>query len=273
MAVAAVPLLLSLALPTSWTVRVMRRADILPIARLLETSFAGEAHASWSSALATQALLALDVERRCTTWEWSRHLQLVAESAEGRLLGFAEVWGEDEASVGNQSAHTPQPCLFNLCVARDARRRGVARALIQRCEEACAGWGEAELFLKVRDDNEGAYRLYAAEGYDHFGTVAAADDTPHWQVRWKGGLAPLRLMRKPLGGAPSGTRAPFKRVEELQVSLDYVLSLADRDALVWFVLLVLRNSYALAPAYRLLLLLPVLLALLTYRGIAGVAHF
>ena len=141
----------------AWTVRTMRRSDILPIAKLLQDSFAGEGRTFLSpkprsqlDVAVTTVRLALDIERRCTTWDWARHSQLVAESAEGSLLGFVEVWGEDQDSVGNLSAITPQPCLFNLCVAPGARRLGVARALIEQCEQKCLDWGEQELFLKVR---------------------------------------------------------------------------------------------------------------------------
>ena len=131
--------------------RLMTRDDIFPIARLVHDSFAGEGRTylsptsrSWFDVASTIVLLALDIERRCTTWDWSRHAQLVAESAEGQLLGFVEVWAEDEDSVGNLSAVTPQPCLFNLCVTPSARRLGVARELIEQSERKCLEWGERE---------------------------------------------------------------------------------------------------------------------------------
>ena len=70
------------------------------------------------------------------------------------------VWGEDEESLGNVTAQSPQPVLFNLCVAAEARRRGVALALIRRCEEACQSWGDGALYLKVREEN---MRMMGAE--------------------------------------------------------------------------------------------------------------
>ncbi|KAL3926434.1 MAG: hypothetical protein SGPRY_003299 [Prymnesium sp.] len=174
---------------SGFSVRPMRRSDILPAASLLESSFAADRFTfmspnsrSWLDVYWTSLLLALDIERRCTTWDWSRHLQLVAESAEGRLLGFVEVWGEDESSIGNVSAITPQPCLFNLCVSREMRRLGIARSLIERCEQTCIEWGESELFLKVRDDNEAAFELYSALNYTSFGTTEAYKHTPEWQA-------------------------------------------------------------------------------------------
>lgn len=174
----------------NWRIRPATRSDILPIALLMGDSFAAQEptfsspkpQSSFDKWLTT-GLLALDIERRCTTWAWSRHLQLVAESSGGGLVGFVEIWGEDEDSIGNRDAPTPQPCLFNLCVQQNARRLGIAQALIERCEATCLEWGERELFLKVRLDNEAAYLLYKAQGFHTYDTVEASETIPKWQAR------------------------------------------------------------------------------------------
>ena len=102
------------------------------------------------------------------------------------------------------------------------------------------------------------------------------------QVRWKGSLAPLRLMRKHVGfrsgssaltGSADTRRRPrSKQADEFTITLDQVLSYRDNDAIVWFALLVARNSYALSPAYRLFLIVPIFLALASYRGFLGFMH-
>merc|ERR1711879_71525 len=121
------------------------------------------------------------------------------------------------------------------------------------CEQKCVEWGEREMFLKVRNDNSVAGNLYEAAGYAEFDVRATWQGTPDWQVRWKGGLAPLRLMQKPVGStfnrllpeflAPR--RTPFKSVGEFQVNFDQVRALGARDALIWFALLLLRNVSSL----------------------------
>ena len=143
---------------TGFTIRDAARSELWPVATLVHDSFAAREPSFLSpaplvgvQAAITTARLALDIERRATPWDWARHRQLVAEdSSSGELVGFVEVWGEDADSMRREEAVTPQPCLFNLCVAPAARRRGVGRALIARCEELCGEWGEAEMYLKVR---------------------------------------------------------------------------------------------------------------------------
>ncbi|EOD08525.1 hypothetical protein EMIHUDRAFT_217217 [Emiliania huxleyi CCMP1516] len=162
----------------------MSRADIIPAIHLVP----------WR---VTQLKTALDIEQRCTPWHWSRHAQLVAESlsSEG-LLGFVEMWGENEGSVGNESAVAPQPCLFNLCVVPHARRSGIARALLDACEDACLDWGGSVLALR---------RSWLRR-------AGIPDDVLGWRARLAGWLegwpevAPLRLMRKRL--SPAATDMP-----------------------------------------------------------------
>ena len=129
-------------------VRLAARSDILPVGTLIERAFASNrieddtfassAKRSWAESWFTAARISLDVERRMTPWDWCRHAQLIAEdSNSGELLGFCEVWAEDLESLSNVSALTPQPVLFNLCVSEAARRRGVAKELVEDCERRC----------------------------------------------------------------------------------------------------------------------------------------
>ena len=268
---------------SSFSVRLAARSDILPVGILIERAFAfnrfenganddddndaavartysTSRDRSWVESWITCARIALDVERRMTPWDWCRHAQLVAEDSEsGAILGFAEVWAEDAESLANASAVTPQPVLFNLCVSEVARRRGVARELVRQCEDRCRSWGEEELFLKVRADNDAACELYVTSGYEILETRPVAELSA-WQDRWKGGAAPLRVLKKRLAGAMGGATAGAsdraaaairpKGADEFEVTLDDVLAYKDRDALIWFGLLLARNAEFLAPSYR-----------------------
>lgn len=268
---------LSVALASpGFNVRLAARSDVVPLALLVERSFAaagrtecladGEAtyantrRRSFFEQKETTFRVGLDIERRLTPWDWSRHAQVVAESPNGEILGFCEVWGEDAASLGNVSALTPQPVIFNLCVASEARRRGVAQALLDRCEETAAGWGDSELYLKVRRDNGAAVSLYEEGGWETLETRARSE-LPAWQERWKGGTMPLKLMRKPLPSAPPAVASPLEELasstparsfDEFEVNINRVLQYEDREAIIWFVLLVLRNRESLTPTYRVL---------------------
>ena len=262
--------LTSSAPPGGVSVRLARRSDLLPLALLVSDSFAAEERFAeityesartrgWLERQVTTARVALDIERRLTPWDWCRHAQLVAEDADGKILGFAELWGEDGDSLRNVSALTPQPAIFNLCVATAARRRGVAQALLERCETVGSSWGDGQLYLKVREDNEAACQLYTATGWETL-EVRARSELAAWQERWKGGSAPLRLMRKPLPN-DDVDYVPAKTFSEFGVTLKSVLEYNDRDALIWFTLLILRNVKMLTPAYR---IFPALAALATW---------
>ncbi|CAN0040705.1 unnamed protein product [Phaeothamnion confervicola] len=59
-----------------------------------------------------------------------------------------------------------RPLLSNLAVAPAARRRGVGRRLVARCEATARGWGYGELLLLVDSANAAAIRLYEKMGYE-----------------------------------------------------------------------------------------------------------
>jgi ribosomal protein S18 acetylase RimI-like enzyme len=262
------------------TVRLAQRNDLAKLAVLLHDSFRAQEPTFTSAAsfagdtkrelvrAMTIVRLALDMEQRLTPWDWCRHAQLVAENSNGQLLGFVEVWAEDALSLHNTSAVTPQPVLFNLCVAPDARRTGVARDLVRAVEGQCRRWDEELLFLKVRRDNQAALRLYEVEGFEHLGE-RAPQPLPDWQDRWKGGAGQLSLMRKTLhaveaeAGASSQLPPPRpKSAADFIVSVDQVLQYSDFDAIVWYTLLLLRNQKPMKVDRW----LPTAAALATYAG-------
>ena len=261
------------------TVRLAQRNDLAKSAVLLHdsfraqeptfksaASFAGDTKRELVRAM-TIVRLALDMEQRSTPWDWCRHAQLVAENSNGQLLGFVEVWAEDASSLHNTSAVTPQPVLFNLCVAPDARRTGVARDLVRAVEDQCRRWEEELLFLKVRSDNQAALRLYEVEGFEHLGE-RAPQPLPDWQDRWKGGAGQLSLMCKTLHAGRRSERASQpppprpKSAADFIVTVDQVLQYSDFDAIVWYTLLLLRNQKPM----KVDRLLPIAAALATYAG-------
>jgi len=288
----------------SLNVRLATRKDIVPLANLVdrsfaaagrtdcladgETTFASSQRRGWPEQQVTLFRLGLDIERRNTPWDWCRHAQVVAETTPGGdIIGFCEVWGEDKASLRNESAVTPQPAIFNLCVASEARRRGVAQALLEHCEELSTGWGDSSIYLKVRSDNAAAIKLYDEAGWQTVETRARSE-LPAWQERWKGGGVPLVLMRKPLPIAPlpeeaaasplaelgsRSSQAARPNFDEFEVTLWRVLQYENRDALVWFALLFLRNLEFLTPTYKLLPGLAAIVVWASYYAVIRVLSF
>ena len=59
--------------------------------------------------------------------------------------------------------------VLTVAVRPEARRRGLARALLAACHEAWARQGVTRAFLEVREDNAGARALYAEAGWREVG--------------------------------------------------------------------------------------------------------
>ena len=125
--------------------RRMRESD-LP--RVMEIERAAFSH-PWSE----------DLVRRELSHEFSTVLLATGPPAAGEgVLGFAIVWlVHDELHV------------LNVAVAPEARRRGVARALLAEVEGRALDDGAARATLEVRRSNTPAIELYRSLGYVEVG--------------------------------------------------------------------------------------------------------
>jgi ribosomal-protein-alanine N-acetyltransferase len=85
-----------------------------------------------------------------------RHARFrVAHAPDGSLLGYLIAWFIiDEAEIAN------------LAVLPTARRRGVARALLEEIIAEARDYGISRLFLEVRESNAAARALYASRGFE-----------------------------------------------------------------------------------------------------------
>jgi len=266
-----------------WVVRPAQRRDLWACAELMHDSFAGGPKGGVDRWLTT-CRLALDLEQRMTPWSWSRHLQLVAEETDSSsgdgLIGFAELWAEDDQCIEDTEASVPQPALFNVCVAQTAQGRGIGRELMSVSEDQCRTWGEKFLFLKVQERNTRALELYRRSSYEVFDTRMPVD-VPAWQEQWKGGTQPLTLMRKALTppverllerlpgrqqwSGKQGVQR-IKSVDPLSLTVEQVRDFGDADAWIWFALLVGRNAGSLSPLYA---LVPAVAGVLTASLVLG----
>lgn len=84
-----------------------------------------------------------------------RHARFrVARGADGGLMGYVIAWFVlDEGEIAN------------LAVVPTARRRGVARALLEGIIAEARESRIAQLFLEVRESNAAARALYASRGF------------------------------------------------------------------------------------------------------------
>ena len=90
-------------------------------------------------------------------------LILVAER-DGRVIGFAKAAPYDDCAsyYGGVSEAT-------VYVAREARRTGAGRALVEALAEAAAARGDYKLIGKVFTSNEGSLRMFSELGWREVG--------------------------------------------------------------------------------------------------------
>jgi len=133
------------AVPPAIQFRPMRRADLDPVMVVNHQSFAHP----WSA----------DLLRRELLHDWSTILLAVEEGPAGEvLLGFIVFWlVHDEVHV------------LNVAVAREQRRRGIARALMQEAAERGRARKARLVTLEVRAGNAPAIALYRQLGYREVG--------------------------------------------------------------------------------------------------------
>ena len=122
------------------TVRLATEADLEAVAASEAEGFGADA---WSPALVVEGLTG-----RLPTVTF-----LVAEDA-GRVVGHAVVSLVDDVAE-----------LQRIAVAPDARRRGLASALLAEVLDLAGPAGAVRLLLEVREHNTAALAFYAAHGF------------------------------------------------------------------------------------------------------------
>ena len=96
--------------------------------------------------------------------EPGRHAQFLGEGADGRALGFAEVSLRHDPVVGTSTS--PVAFLETVYIVPDARRHGLARALVAQAR----AWGRArgctEFASDALLDNAASHAMHRALGFE-----------------------------------------------------------------------------------------------------------
>lgn len=142
------------------------RQDMAAVARLIETSFAGEL-----DSLGRQMVQEMKTFGRAGWLGWLIGHLFLPPAAYPH--GF--VWQESDRLVGNASLlpigrQASRWVLANVAVDPDFRRRGIALRLVQACLEMAERRHVGELVLQVRSDNQGAKALYRQLGFTEWTT-------------------------------------------------------------------------------------------------------
>ncbi len=91
-------------------------------------------------------------------------MMVACRTYNGDVVGVCEVDNRLPQEKKQMLEYRPYMC--NLAVDKNWRRRGVAKALVESCEEvALLRWGAQILYLKVREENIPAQILYKSLGY------------------------------------------------------------------------------------------------------------
>ena len=94
-------------------------------------------------------------------WTLTRPTALcLVEEQEGRVRGYVLLRSREEFVR-----------ILSLAVDPDARRQGVARALLKEAEKRVRERGGKELVLELREDNAAARALYESLGFKQTGTL------------------------------------------------------------------------------------------------------
>jgi GNAT superfamily N-acetyltransferase len=105
----------------------------------------------------------------CQRWWWDPATMWVAEAksaATSRLLGSVALAMRGEPS-------SAKPVVHWLMIAPEARRRGLARALMSRLEHAVWSAGHRQVWLETHAAWQAAAKFYEALGYNTSGENSA----------------------------------------------------------------------------------------------------
>ena len=118
-------------------------------------------------AMAERHLAALaEIEKACFHAPWSESM-LREELGKGIFL-VAERDGQVDGYVGCQTV-LDEGYITNVAVSPDARRQGIARALIAKLTDEARAAGLAFVTLEVRASNAPAIALYEGAGFGRVG--------------------------------------------------------------------------------------------------------
>ena len=110
----------------------------------------------------------LKVENECFSTPWSE--EMFKEEISGRFSHYyvAEIDGHAVGYMGMWSL-SGEGHITNVAVAREYRRRGIAKALISHFEEIARSENLEFMTLEVRASNEPAISLYKSFGFCEVG--------------------------------------------------------------------------------------------------------
>ncbi len=138
------------------------RHDLLGVANLIELCFSDTLNQDGRKYIQ---------EMRQTAQSHSHFVSVWSNTRENAIPSLGFVWEENRQIIGNltiiphHSKTGTHYLIANVAVHPDYRRRGIAQLLTERAILYLHQKGEKEVWLQVRDDNQGAINLYKKLGF------------------------------------------------------------------------------------------------------------
>jgi peptide-N4-(N-acetyl-beta-glucosaminyl)asparagine amidase len=135
------------------------------VADIIMDSFYTDARPPWTHMYRLAELNRLQQNFPYAGREFHRMIVALAEiDGEKHIAGFCDI---DARKPNRPTSYkfNPRPYLSDLCVAPTFRRKGVARSLIDHCEQFCRDLGKSDIFIRVERRNDAAIKMYTDMGY------------------------------------------------------------------------------------------------------------
>jgi ribosomal protein S18 acetylase RimI-like enzyme len=144
----------------------------------------------WTEAYFTEGEGGRDTPYELTEFEAtaSSAAHLLVAERDGEVVGVVALLGPEEPSravAGDGEAE-----LARLVVGSGTRRRGIGRALAERCAELARTEGRPAIALWSRPYQTAGHRLYESLGYTRLPERDSVDDTDHGRLVFRLSIEP-----------------------------------------------------------------------------------
>ena len=133
--------------------------DLSQAARILADGFYADVNpaSKWFERLQTQ----MSLESNIPVPTQQHEMWVACNKQNGKVLAFCEV---DNRPPKRENDVRPYMC--NLAVHTEWRNQGLAQRMIEKCEDSILDWDTNELYLKVKEANTPAVKLYTKMEYE-----------------------------------------------------------------------------------------------------------
>ena len=155
-------------------------SDFAALSDILLASFHYPENESWSVQSDEKEQIVDLIKNLARLWPLIRGIQLLSPSLRDLLVG--NIWEQDGKPVGttilSRRGSTDVWVVGTVAVMPEARRKGIARQLVEAGIELIRNKGGKKVLLSVIDGNVPAYSLYESLGFENYSRTIEFQFTP-----------------------------------------------------------------------------------------------